>query len=121
MAYAMSEKRYLGIKECSQYIGVTKGTLYVWVCHKKIPYLKVGRLVKFDLLLIEKWLKQNAVEKLNWNNNLNNINYPKNAKVIYQGSWKDFRSKKNDFVLLGKEREDSKIPENPHGQLSVLE
>ena len=64
MSLLMIEKRYLGISECSQYIGVTKGTLYVWVCHKKIPYLKVGRLVKFDLRVIEKWLKENSVERL---------------------------------------------------------
>lgn len=65
MNFSFSEKRYLGISECSQYIGVTKGTLYVWVCHKKIPYLKVGRLVKFDLKVIEKWLKENSVERIN--------------------------------------------------------
>ena len=65
MSYAVLGKRYLGISECSEYIGVTKGTLYVWVCHKKIPYIKVGRLVKFDLILIEKWLKENSFEKLN--------------------------------------------------------
>ena len=44
------EKRYLGIEELSQYLGLTKGTLYVWVCQRRIPYLKVGKLVKFDII-----------------------------------------------------------------------
>ena len=51
------EKRYLGIKDCAQYIGVTQGTLYAWVCYRKIPYLKVGRLVKFDIKAIEEWMR----------------------------------------------------------------
>jgi len=65
MGFAILEKRYLGMVECSEYIGVSKGTLYVWVCHKRIPYIKVGRLVKFDLKVIEAWLKENSVAKLN--------------------------------------------------------
>jgi len=56
------EGRYIGIKELSEYIGITEGTLRVWVCHKKIPYVKVGRLVKFDLRKIDQWLEKNAVE-----------------------------------------------------------
>ncbi len=59
------DRRYLGIKDCSEYLGVTKGTLYVWVCYRKIPYIKVGRLVKFDIRLIEEWLKANTVPQLN--------------------------------------------------------
>ena len=56
------EKRFLGIKELSAYLGITTGTVYVWVCHRKIPYIKVGRLVKFDLYKIEKWLEERCVE-----------------------------------------------------------
>ena len=59
------ERRFLGINDFSQYLGVAKGTLYVWVCHKKIPYTKVGRLIRFDLRKIEKWLEENSVEVYN--------------------------------------------------------
>jgi len=58
------EKRFLGIEEASEYLGLTKGTLYGWVCHKKIPYLKIGRLVKFDLREIEPWLKDKRVKEI---------------------------------------------------------
>lgn len=50
-------RRFVGIVELSKYLDLTKGTLYVWVCKKKVPYLKIGGSVKFDLLEIEKWLK----------------------------------------------------------------
>lgn len=58
------DKRFLGIEELSQYLGLTKGTLYVWVCQRKIPYLKVGKLVKFDLIEIERWLKDKRIAML---------------------------------------------------------
>lgn len=59
------QKRFLGIKELAEYLGIAEGTAYVWVCHRKIPYVKVGRLVKFDLQKIEKWLDENTVESYN--------------------------------------------------------
>ncbi len=59
------EKRFLSIPEAAEYLGLTKGTLYVWVCQKKIPYIKVGRLVKFDLKKIEKWLEERTVAVYN--------------------------------------------------------
>ena len=55
------EKRYLGINELAEYLGLSKGTIYSWVCYKKIPYLKFGRLVKFDLRAIDEWAKENTV------------------------------------------------------------
>ena len=58
------EKRYLGIKEMAEYIGIQEGTLRVWTCHKKIPYVKIGRLVKFDLREIENWLKEKRIREI---------------------------------------------------------
>ena len=55
------EKRFVGIEELATYLGLAKGTVYIWVCQKKIPYLKLGRLVKFDLREIETWLKDKRV------------------------------------------------------------
>ncbi|HBU69636.1 MAG TPA: transcriptional regulator [Elusimicrobia bacterium] len=51
------EKRLLNITELSEYIGLTKGTIYVWVCHRKIPVVKMGRLLKFDKIAIDKWIE----------------------------------------------------------------
>lgn len=58
------EKRYLGIKELSDYLGIKESTLYVWTCYRKIPYFKVGRLIKFDLKEIETWLKDKKVKEI---------------------------------------------------------
>ena len=56
------DKRFLSSKEIAEYLGLKEGTIRVWVCLKKIPYVKVGRLVKFDLLKIDQWLEKNSVE-----------------------------------------------------------
>ena len=58
------EKRFLGIQELSEYLGLTKGSLYVWVCQRRIPYLKVGKLLKFDIIEINEWLKDKRVKEL---------------------------------------------------------
>jgi len=58
------DKRYVGTQELSEYLGLTKGTLYVWVCQRKIPYLKVGKLVKFDLKEIDDWLTGKRIKEL---------------------------------------------------------
>lgn len=58
------EKRFISIEDLSQYLGLTKGTLYVWVCQRRIPYLKIGKLLKFDIIEIQDWLKDKRVKEL---------------------------------------------------------
>ena len=56
------EHRFLNVKELSQYLGVSEGTVYSWVCYKKIPYVKMGRLVKFDSRKIDSWVQEKSIE-----------------------------------------------------------
>jgi excisionase family DNA binding protein len=62
------EKRFVNIDYLSEYLGFTKGTLYVWVCQRRIPFLKVGKSLKFDLIKIEEWLKGKRVEEMTGQN-----------------------------------------------------
>ena len=55
------DKRFLDINELADYLGSTKGTIYVWVCHKKIPHLKIRGLLRFDKFEIDNWLKDKRV------------------------------------------------------------
>ena len=43
------EKRFLNIKECSEYLGISIGTLYDWSSENRIPCCKVGRALRFDI------------------------------------------------------------------------
>ncbi len=46
-----SENTLLTRAEAAAFLGVSKGTLEVWACTKRypLPYVKVGRLVKYRL------------------------------------------------------------------------
>jgi len=58
------EKRFIGPEDLAVYLDIKLNTVYSWVYLKKIPYIKMGRLVKFDLREIESWLIDKKVEKL---------------------------------------------------------
>jgi len=55
------QKRLLNINEVSQMIGIQVDTLYRWVSQRRIPYVKVGRLTKFDVVAIDEWIKEYSV------------------------------------------------------------
>jgi len=57
------EKRYMNINELTDYIGLSKNTIYSWVWQRRIPYTKFGRLVKFDRRAIDLWVKKYSVEE----------------------------------------------------------
>jgi excisionase family DNA binding protein len=60
------ERRYLSIKELSEYLGIPKYTIYSWTSMKKIPYVKLGRAIRFDMTEIESWIKERKVEVLDF-------------------------------------------------------
>ena len=58
----MMNKRLINIKELSELTGLSVNTIYAWVSQKRIPYYKIGSLVKFAISEIEEWLKNQKVE-----------------------------------------------------------
>lgn len=54
------EKKYLGVEELATILSISKNTIYSWISQRKIPYIKVGRLVRFDAKEIDRWLKENT-------------------------------------------------------------
>ncbi len=51
----------IGVNETSEILGIKVSTLYAWIRKQRIPYVKVGRLVKFDTDDIEKWITTQKV------------------------------------------------------------
>jgi len=49
------EKRFIGVKELSEYLGIAVDTIYSWVSERRIPFHKFGKLVKFDQRQIDSW------------------------------------------------------------------
>ncbi|WNB74561.1 helix-turn-helix domain-containing protein [Methylomonas koyamae] len=53
----------LGNSDAAEYIGVTPRTLEVWRCTKRyqIPFIKVGRLVKYRKSALDAFLESQTV------------------------------------------------------------
>jgi excisionase family DNA binding protein len=54
-------RRLITIQEAAEYTGLSVHTLYTMVSQKRIPYVKLGRLTKFDPKAIDTWIGQNTV------------------------------------------------------------
>ena len=53
--------RLMSIEEAADYLGVKKSTLYRWKFERKIPFLKVGHLLKFRKDQLDRWLSEREV------------------------------------------------------------
>jgi len=58
-------KLLINVKQLSESTGLSVFTLYSWINQKRIPYVKVGRLVRFEPRKIEEWIEGNSVEERN--------------------------------------------------------
>jgi len=59
------EKRFIDINELSEYLGVSKYTLYSWTSLRRVPCTKFGKLLRFDMHEIGKWISEGHKEVLN--------------------------------------------------------
>jgi excisionase family DNA binding protein len=62
VVFGEAMRRLLTMSEASEYLGISKLTLYDWVCCRKISFVKVGRLVKFREEHLEKWIEARTVK-----------------------------------------------------------
>jgi len=49
--------RWLSVDEIAAYLGIKPPTVYKWIERRNMPAHKVGRLWKFKILEIDKWVK----------------------------------------------------------------
>ena len=54
-------QRLMSVKDAAVYTGLSPHTVYTMVSQRRIPYVKVGRLVKFDQGMLDAWLKQHTI------------------------------------------------------------
>lgn len=55
------QDKLLNRKEASKFLGIQENTLAVWATNKryKLPFYKVGRLVKYKISDLEKFIQEN--------------------------------------------------------------
>lgn len=54
-------RKLININELSEMIGVGVGSIYNLVSMRRIPFVKIGRLTRFDLDMINEWIAENTV------------------------------------------------------------
>ena len=64
------QTRFWDKRELAEYIGISIYTINAWVSQKRIPHIKLGRRILFDMKDIEKWINEQKVEPLSEEKNL---------------------------------------------------
>ena len=54
---------FLTTEELATLLKIPKLTVYKWVSQRKIPYVKVGKHLRFKRSEIEEWLKERRVSE----------------------------------------------------------
>jgi excisionase family DNA binding protein len=57
-------RQYLDIAALAERLRIKRSTLYAWAEQGMIPYLKLGRLLRFDPDEIEAWLQNHRRESI---------------------------------------------------------
>lgn len=60
----MAETReVMDIHEASQYLGVSRETLYKYVWEERIPAFKLGNRWKFKKTVLDRWMEKQSTER----------------------------------------------------------
>ena len=57
----VTAKGLVGIHEATQFLAVSVSTLYGWVWQRRIPFIKVGRAVRFDRSDLQGFVEANRI------------------------------------------------------------
>ena len=58
---AQSPRKLINIDELSALWSVPKATLYNWVNRRRLPYVKLGRCLRFDLIQLEEFRQESTM------------------------------------------------------------
>ena len=60
----MAETReVMGIREASEYLGVSRETLYKYVMGERIPAFKLGNRWKFKKTVLDRWMERQSTQR----------------------------------------------------------
>jgi excisionase family DNA binding protein len=59
-------RRLINAKEASQYLSLSMDTVYRMASLKKLPYLKIGGRVLFDVKALDQWIERHMVREKEW-------------------------------------------------------
>ncbi|OGP93754.1 MAG: hypothetical protein A2156_15630 [Deltaproteobacteria bacterium RBG_16_48_10] len=56
-------RRLITAKEASQYLSLSTDTIYRMAASKKLPYLKIGDRVLFDIKSLDQWVERHLIRE----------------------------------------------------------
>jgi excisionase family DNA binding protein len=59
-------RRLITAKEASQYLSLSTDTVYRMAALKKLPYLKIGDRVLFDVKSLDQWVEKHLIREKEW-------------------------------------------------------
>jgi excisionase family DNA binding protein len=59
-------RRLITAKEASQYLSLSTDTIYRMAALKKIPYIKIGDRVLFDVKALDHWIEKHMIKEKEW-------------------------------------------------------
>src|SRR5512139_522840 len=59
-------RRLITAKEASQYLSLSTDTIYRMATLKKLPYLKIGDRVLFDVKALDHWIETHMIKEKEW-------------------------------------------------------
>ena len=59
-------RRLITVKEASQYLSLSTDTVYRMASQKKLPYLKIGDRVLFDVKALDHWIDRHMIKEKEW-------------------------------------------------------
>ena len=59
-------RRLITAKEASQYLSLSTDTIYRMASLKKLPYLKIGDRVLFDVKTLDHWIEKHMIKEKEW-------------------------------------------------------
>jgi excisionase family DNA binding protein len=59
-------RRLITAKEAGQYLSLSTDTLYRMAASKKLPYLKIGDRVLFDIKALDQWIDKMLIREKEW-------------------------------------------------------
>jgi excisionase family DNA binding protein len=59
-------RRLITAKEASQYLSLSTDTIYRMASLKKLPYLKIGDRVLFDVKALDQWIEKHMIKEKEW-------------------------------------------------------
>jgi excisionase family DNA binding protein len=54
----------INAKEASKFLKINLYTLYAYSRRRLVPSIRIGRLVRFDLTELEKWLESKKIKEM---------------------------------------------------------